>query len=104
MSREWNRQAWARALLFAPDPERQLWGEQYRRSVSGVYEVAGEIARSVAAEIELELIGKKGRDFYARRDYEQVTAAHCTPPRQSAPPRRGLGCRSRSVKPSACPP
>ncbi|NIP80583.1 MAG: hypothetical protein GWM90_15720, partial [Gemmatimonadetes bacterium] len=41
--------------LIAAAPERHLWAETYRRGVSAVLDVAGEVARSIAAEIGIAL-------------------------------------------------
>jgi serine/threonine-protein kinase len=41
--------------LIAASPERHLWADTYRRGVGGVFEVASQVARSVAEEIEITL-------------------------------------------------
>ncbi|MGD8866426.1 MAG: protein kinase [Gemmatimonadales bacterium] len=43
------------AQLIAASPERHLWADTYRRGVGGVFEVASQVARSVAEEIEITL-------------------------------------------------
>jgi serine/threonine protein kinase/tetratricopeptide (TPR) repeat protein len=41
--------------LIAASPERHVWAETYRRGVEGVMDVAGEVARAIAAELEITL-------------------------------------------------
>jgi serine/threonine protein kinase/tetratricopeptide (TPR) repeat protein len=43
------------AQLIAASPERHLWAETYRRGMGGVLDVASEVARSIAAEVEITL-------------------------------------------------
>ena len=41
------------AQLVAASPERHLWADRYRRSVADVFAITGEVARSIAAEIDV---------------------------------------------------
>lgn len=41
--------------LVAASPERQLWGESWRRGVDEVFEITGEVARSVAEELDVPI-------------------------------------------------
>lgn len=41
--------------LIAAVPERHVWAETYRRGVEGLLDVAGAVARSIAAELEVTL-------------------------------------------------
>ena len=43
------------AQLIAASPERQLWADTYRRGVGSVFQITGQVARSIAGEIEIAL-------------------------------------------------
>ncbi|HSM36730.1 MAG TPA: protein kinase [Longimicrobiales bacterium] len=49
------------AQLIAASPERHLWADRYRRGVADVFAITGEVARSIAAEIDIAGPGIESR-------------------------------------------
>jgi serine/threonine-protein kinase len=69
VSRDGDRLAITTQLIGA-SPERHLWAETYRRGVEGVLDVAGQVARSIATELEITLSPSEGSRLGAARSVE----------------------------------
>lgn len=60
--------------LIDVEQEAQLWGEQYRRRLTDIFELEGEISREISSKLRLKLTGEEKKRLV--KHYTENTAAY----------------------------